>query len=264
MDEKTRVFILTLLLLASLGWLSWDKLFSPANHHPPQLCFGSQPDSPLGEFPVSLEPPAKLDGFMKDKIYELRRGFVAKNPELVSRYAPDDEVFGEIQDGKPWWGLEGAYFYGEGIMSTQGLSVESRPIFNPLMLIAAREPYVVNGLMPDGATNYDPAPVALSWNCSASAARVVYDVSRYFFFIKPRTFLENQRELFIVAYNARDMGFNYFYIDPLRSRNILKEVEQQKPVPILQHLHLSTACGFPGDCNGITPLYADTYTMELR
>lgn len=257
-SQGARTSVLSVLLLAAAAWWSWDNWFSL--RRPPELCFGTSSGQATGEFTVPLRSPIKLDGFMKEQIYEMRRAIVAERPELVSRYRPDDDIFGEIQDGKPWWGMEGIYFYGPGVMSTQGDSEESRFLFNPHLLIAVREPVAVEGYLPNGATNYDPVPLKLTWNCAGSAARVVYDVSRYFAFIGPRNYTgENARMLWIVAYNARDMGFNYFYIDPLQSKNIGKHDEHYGPVPLVQHVHAGPSCGFPGDCNNMSPVQAATF-----
>ena len=56
----------------------------------------------------------------------------------------------------------------------------------------------------------------------------------------------------IVAYNARDFGFSYFYIDRARSENISSK-SAKEPASINQYIHCGGSCGYPGGCNNMSP-----------
>ena len=45
-------------------------------------------------------------------------------------------MFGQVEDGRPWWGIEGQYFHGPGQRSIEGPSEESCFVLNPFLLVA--------------------------------------------------------------------------------------------------------------------------------
>ena len=52
----------------------------------------------------------------KDEVYEIRRKYVMKYSQLIQGdYEPDKDIFGQIESGKPWWGILGISYYGPRI-----------------------------------------------------------------------------------------------------------------------------------------------------
>ncbi|HXT01359.1 MAG TPA: hypothetical protein VN915_11835 [Elusimicrobiota bacterium] len=221
---------------------------------PVTLYLGSAVKAP-GEIQIPLAPLAKFDGFTKAQIYDIRRHAIAEHPELTGKsYEPSDYVFGSIEDGKPWWGLEGLYFYGDGPNGNAGPSEESRFLPNPFLLVGIRESMARTGATPDGSTNYYPYPTRLAWNAAESSARVEYSVSQYFDFTANHAYSpEYRRQFQFVLYNARDLGFRYFALDRARSKGISLIQDTDEPRSARQFIHRGPSCGVAGGCNNMSP-----------
>lgn len=221
---------------------------------PVKLYIGSSAKA-RGEVSIPLSPLAKFDGFTRDQIYDLRKRAIAEHSELVGAgYEPSDYVFGSIEDGKPWWGLEGLYFYGDGPNGNAGSSEESRFLPNPFLLVGIRESMARRGASPDGSKNYYPYPTRLVWNAAESSARVEYSVSEYFDFTANHAYPpEYRRQLQFVLYNARDLGFCYFTLDRARSKGIGLFLDSDEPRSARQYIHRGPSCGVAGGCNNMSP-----------
>lgn len=205
---------------------------------------------------VPLNSPRKLDGASRQDILSLRRQYINKVPELKPKnYEPNMDVFGQIQDGKPWWGLLGICYYGNGENSILGNSKESRFIINPYLLIGVEE---LNAHRvrpaPSSTREFYPKPVSLVWSKDSSNAKVTYDVSAYYQKASEYSFPE-AHSLYLSDYNARDFGFNYFAIDLAESENITAAFN--KIMPIVQFIHTGGSCGYPGGCNNKSPSETD-------
>jgi hypothetical protein len=99
-------------------------------------CFSQTPGLKSGEISIPLREPEEFDFKTKTEILDIRKGCVARCARLAPEsYQPSEEVFGRIEDGKPWWGLLGLSYYGNGKDSISGASEESRFILNPLLLV---------------------------------------------------------------------------------------------------------------------------------
>ena len=208
------------------------------------------------EISVSLEQPAEFNFKTKQEIYEIRRNRVSQYQQLApSNYNPSEEVFGQIQDGKPWWGLLGMCYYGNGEKSILGRSKEARFILNPYLLIGIEEPNAViihsTALKPE---EFYPTPTRLVWRQNGSWGQVTYNVTGYYQKELKYSYPDPQK-LYLSDYNARDFGFNYFAIGSSRSENITATFD--KVIPIIQCIHTGGSCGYPGGCNNKSPNQPD-------
>ena len=186
----------------------------------------------------------------------MRKDFVQQVPNLANfGYEPSMTVFGQIEDLKPWWGLYGMYFYGNGPKSIEGPSKESRFLCNPYLLVGVAETNAwVSGTEPDAEEQFYPVPTSLTWMSDRSSAEVFYNVTSFFNFLTSHQYNGyGDREVMFVAYNARDFGFNFLYLDPNQSRNVEMVENTGKPVQIRQMLHCGQSCGYPGGCNNMSP-----------
>jgi len=243
--------------------------------HPPararpqaELCFGNTSGDVPPDIPVLLASGFLLNGSTKKQIYDLRRHAVSLYPELIGPgYEPSEKIFGGIVDGRPWWGLEGVYGYGEGPQSVSGFSQQGSTIANPLLLMGLASPltYTFTGPRADYWTRNSaasaPVPHNLMWSCPTSSARVIYDVSRYLDFTNDDSG-KWRHVLWIEASNARDLGFNYLYLDPEQSKNVKKLGDTRYPARIVDHVKLSDYCGYPDGCNDMDS--GGGYGMGLR
>lgn len=213
-------------------------------------------DNRIVEF--SLAPSVEFDGKSKAEILGMREARVKEHAELLAQpYVPSPVVFGQVVDGKPWWGFEGIFYYGDGPKSIEGLSEESRFVLNPFLLIAIREAYASRT---QERTNVPfemvgPVPEGLTWKFgSPPSAYVEYHISELQFF--------SNSPLGVITYNARDLGFSTLYLDPKNSYGIEME-ETNQPFPINQFIHVGQSCKYPGGCNNGSP-FAKESRLKMK
>ena len=208
---------------------------------------------------ISLEinPMIELNFKTKDEIYALRKEYVLQYPQLqlLRSYSPSEALYGQIVDKKPWWGILGLSYYGPGQKSIEGAAEESRFLANPYLLVGVDAGFalVVGNKVLTPIPIY-PQPLKLAWNTDKSAATVQYDVSTSL--AQRRQYnapAEREQMLTLIAYNARDFGFNYLFIDSEESKNILPCPATAGPVLIKQYIHCGGSCGYPGGCNNMSP-----------
>jgi hypothetical protein len=90
-----------------------------------RLAVGNQ--AKVAQCQLTINLPSDLNFKSKEDIIELRRRFVYEHPELLGyQYTATNSIFEAIEDGKPWWGLEGNMLFGPGEKSIQGAAEESR------------------------------------------------------------------------------------------------------------------------------------------
>lgn len=200
---------------------------------------------------ITVNPMAELDFKTKSEIFDIRRSYINKYPELIrADYKPSDQVFGQIQDKKAWWGMKGTSCNGNGKDSIEGVSEESRFIVNPYLLIGLKEngAYIIKGI---ACSAIYPQAIKLFWHCSNNWGKVIYDISDYM--KNAKIYYPNADELYLVAYNARDYGFNYLFIDPSQASGVETSNFARQPVPLKQFIHTGGSCGYPGGCNNMSP-----------
>jgi len=61
------------------------------------------------------------------------------------------------------------------------------------------------------------------------------------------------RKFGLVAYNAKDFGFNLMHVSPTASANISSEHKFREPIEIEQYLHCGDSSNYPGGCNNMSP-----------
>jgi len=219
------------------------------------------------QFPVAvpLNKPAELNFKTRDEILEMRFRALAPAAILIKgSYEPDPAVFGAIVDKRPWWGTAGAAIYGAGERSILGPSEESRFILNPLLLVAANSATI--GIWnPDRITSVEVnnpnfpffwGPEQLQFDAKNSSATVIYNVTDYIARINATGKLEKPittPNFSLVAYNARDFGYQYIYLDMRKSSNISNMHSTFQPTRLRQMIHCGGTCGFPGGCNNMSP-----------
>lgn len=206
---------------------------------------------------IVLHPLAELDFKTKPEIYELRKQEVMKYPQLLEakKYTPSEAVFGQIQDKKPWWGILGHCYYGDGQQSIAGASEESRFLMNPFLLVGLDTGSAVRLTgSPLPAREIYPMAYNLEWNKAKRTASVKYNVARFREQAKQYNYPEEMMRIFaLMAYNARDLGYEYLYVDPEASENITSLNETGAPLAIPFFIHTGYSCGYPGGCNNMSP-----------
>ncbi len=217
-----------------------------------------------GQINIEFNPMIELDFKTKEKIYQIRKKYVFQYSQLVNEsYQPSEDVFGQIEDNKPWWGIDGHFYYGPGNLSIEGPSEESRFLINPYLLVGVIEPYAYSMIdRIDKPIAFPPKPLKLIWSGIDSTVKVQYDVSTYFYNLEKYSyFMAKERKLNLIAYNARDFGLNYLYVVPGKSRNIVSTNKTQNAILILHFIHCGGSCGYPGGCNNMSPNQPELYII---
>ena len=192
-------------MAALCGCTVWIIQHRPASHFPPanrnRLLIGREARID-GEYPIHLNSPADFDGLAFDEVCRLRREAVAEHASLVADgYRPSYGVFGQVQDGRPWWGIEGQYFHGPGERSIDGASEESRFVLNPFLLAAVD----FTGLTPWSPNfnwSYDRIGLEDSISCSRNIGHACFSS-----FFKKIYQSESRRNIFIFVGHLSPIGF---------------------------------------------------------
>jgi len=214
-------------------------------------------------------PLNKLETFnflTRDQILGLRSFNVMKTPQLLSTaYQPSQAVFAQIEDNKPWWGMHGAFIYGTGSRSTEGPSEESRFLMNPFLLVAlapwTAEIWNLDKLSDEDANNptfpFCWNPVDLKFSPKGKDVQITYDVSGFEKTLKtwePKLKdTARNKDFGLIAYNARDFGYEYIYVPVEQSTNITNVANTTEPASIDQYIHCGGTCGCDGGCNNMSP-----------
>ena len=253
-----RILVLLLLLVASVAFYVSHEHSSA---EPPRATVAAAGPEPartyrlatgtaarLDHVDISIEAPHELDGLTKAQVLQMRSVEVMKHPELlVGEYAPSEDVFGQVEDLAPWWGIEGQFRFGAGISSIDGPSEESRFILNPFLLVAPEFNDWFRGISNAEAVKLDLTclPQRLTWWPKESRAEASYSASCIARRQKP--------EFDLIAYNARDMGLPYIYVSYADSLNVTKTDAPAEPYANPQFIHRGNNCGYPGGCNNMSP-----------
>jgi thiol-disulfide isomerase/thioredoxin len=210
--------------------------------------------STLAAGELAISPPADLNFKSRADILEMRRKAVARYPGLApAGYSPAEAVFGQIADGKPWWGLDGFFHYGQTPQSIEGPAEESRFILNPYILIGLREHNAYKGGTPL-SENEAPAvmPTSVRWSADKKSATARFTLQGWNRFLEARRRAMKDEPLVLMAYNARDFGYDFLRVNAEKTDGVLFQVPSGL-VPLRQFLHLGQSCGYPGGCNNYSP-----------
>jgi hypothetical protein len=221
------------------------------SNNPGEVSNSPQP----GTINIPINPLMELNGMSRDDIFALRQKYIHQIPSLApANYQPNMDVFGQIQDGKPWWGVLGFYYYGPGQESIEGPSYYSQFIANPYLLVGiTTQAYYVkdSSIVPKDLT---PMPTKLIWEKNGTWGQVIYNISDFNQEAQSDHFSSSEI-LNLELINARDFGFKFFSIDSSQSSGIKASVD--KIIPLIQFIHTGGSCGYPGGCNNRSPTQAD-------
>ncbi len=263
--RSIRSIRLCLVLLLSLAFHGFSQTCANAN----EMLVGpsSKVASPLA---IPIRKPQSFNFKTSAEIMKLRQDAVDANAALLLyRYSPSREVFGQIKDKKPWWGSAGETLFGPGEKAITGVSEESRFVLNPYLLVGANSAtiFIFNPAkftskeLNSDSFPYFWSPESLTWEPREKRASASYNLRGYMKEINSSGKLLHKtmpHEFSLVAYNARDMGYHYVYLDTQASKNVVNQLNVTSPVFIAQFIHCGGSCGYPGGCNNMSP-----FTREI-
>lgn len=272
------IVFLTLLLVLLL--ITWYSLQPRVNHN--ALIIGSNAN-PVATEPIhiAIQSPIELDYKTKADVLALRRQEALRYPELLSgAYAPCDQVFGQMEDNRPWWGIAGQFYYGSGENSVNGVSEEARFIVNPYLLVAAEfyglsiwrdaslwdKTRVTPQDLERADFPYYCPPQDLLWWPQEARAEVTYALSQYLqqlnaWSSRPLTIKDAMFDL--TAYNANDLSFSYIQVAHAESSNITFSQPFDVPIQNPEFIHLGGSCQYPGGCNNASPNVLEYNNMSI-
>jgi hypothetical protein len=283
----TRFGLVTLLialipLAGFVLYLRWqaNRPLPPNNN---QLLIGAA--ATTNRVAVAIVPPAEFDGLTRAAVYARRTDAIWREPQLVAAgYTPWDGTFGQILDGKPWWGMPGQWYYGSGARSIEGVSEESRMILNPYLLLSAEFLGFSHFYTDSYGSIWDHSKITeaalfspdfpltceaegLVWLPSDRRAEVTYDVTACLAALNAYTvapFTLEDAWFGLYGYNARDLNLNAFLITLNEAQNITKyEPAATDPLLLPHFIHLGNSCGYVGGCNNASPAFAPLDDLRL-
>ncbi|SRR5579875_539896 len=227
-----------------------------------------------GPIQIPIAPPADFNFKPVAQIMAMRKAEVNKYAALLkSDYKPNSEVFGQVEDRKPWWGTIGMAFYGRGSKSIIGPAEESRFVLNPFLLAGNMEIIGLDRrrireadlLQMSYPTFYQPA--GLRWWPDQGKAEVTYHVSslesQLASMLGYSRYDTRSAGMGLELINARDLGLNYVYIPPAWAYNIEIGSPMRGIISIPQFIHCGGSCGYPGGCNNMSPARAELDRFKI-
>jgi hypothetical protein len=242
---------------------SFPKFYPPSSN---QLAVGT-PEDPAGPIDIALSPPGSLNFKSKAEILKIRSQAVSRFRNLLRKpYKPTMAIFDQIEDHRPWWGMQGTFIWGAGSRSIEGEAEESRFLLNPFLLVGANsgtaliwnKDKITEADLHDEAFPYCWLPESLHFYPVDSLVQATYNITSFNKELTKRkdkltASVDGTMKFGLIAYNARDLGFNFIYLDPTKSMNITSKHKSNRPTLIIQMIHRGGSCQYPGGCNNMSP-----------
>lgn len=200
---------------------------------------------------IKFIKPISLNKMSKKDIYDLRKMQVANSIFASKDYKITKEIFERIESYKPWVSINRCKDK-NGATIVDGPSRLSKIILNPSLLIAIDFPCVFDGDNPKEwyCINYNGNlyPRSIIYKSDSNEIQVEYT---------NLPFYAGNCHYRFDGLNARDLGYNYVYLDKSKSTIDLDYVSEEnisnQAVKILDYIQLGGACGVKGGCNNIAP-----------
>lgn len=208
---------------------------------------------------LAINPTESYNGNSKAEMYDIRKSYVKTSIFYTPNYKPNEEVFGNIKYGKPWWNIDACSR--EGVDNTYGASSLSRFINSPDILVPVY--FSFNLTYHDAYKEYcdgnfsKTIPQEAFYNPSEKMITVKYPMSKY---------ITNHRlnhsygqknilyPLILSGLNARDFGYNYVYINNRNNIDMVNNDNAAKKIyRFLDYIHVGSSCKHPEGCNNHSP-----------
>lgn len=197
---------------------------------------------------INVKQPIPLSYKSKAEVYAIRKTAVNESIFKNPNYIPSNEVFGQIEDGKPWISMNGCMLIEEGKSIITGESEESRFILNPSALVMINYPF--GAWCKQG--EYQPSLHVKEIKYSQEKKEIVVIYER----LNKET-LTNNAYFELCGINARDLGYKYVYVDKSKSTYDLQFVNGNNvgnnTAEFQDFLHTGGSCGHESGCNNGSP-----------
>ena len=195
---------------------------------------------------IQLNAPSDYNYKHADRIFAQRIKTVQRYPALFDgEYAPSPDVFGQLIDGKAWWGMKGINCHGAGSKSIDGFAKDSHFINNPFLMVGVdTQPLSI----PDyNCGNQYAKPTSLLLTVADRSMTVKYSVSSY---TKPFQKYNVTHTFALNTLNARDFGYDYAYVSESKNVHFLADNNiAVAPMALTDEIKVEGTCGQTGGCN---------------
>ncbi len=219
---------------------------------------------------ISINKPIELSYKSKEEIFKIRKFYASHSIFAGEDYQPSQEVFGGIEDFKPWLRADVCFEYDpkhpdDWSLKIGGPSDHSRSLINPSLLVFIDYPFCIPEISPDKEMcpkiNKTALPVKAIYSKSRKELELTYN---------KLPALSDRSAYQVTAINARDFGYRYMYLDKDKSTLNLKYITDDNistsVKEITDFIHTGGACRVEGGCNNwsiarrdlqFQPIYGD-------
>ena len=201
---------------------------------------------------IFINNPIPLSYKTKEEVLNIRKDYVKKSIFANPDYEPSEQVFGGIEDNKPWISMNRCVKEAHDSSQIKGNSEESRDIVNPSVLISIDYYYTYisrSKTLKESYCTYPIMPMQARFNKEDNYIEVIY---------MKLPFNHQEFPYQLKGVNAIDFGYKYAYVDVEKSDNIVnftKETNISNTITELQDfIHLGGSCRVEGGCNNGSPL----------
>lgn len=200
---------------------------------------------------IEVNFPTRFSYKTKQEILEQRKKYVQKVYNMP-KYKPNEEVFGQIEDNKPWIGLDAASCYWNFNMDRdKGPSEESVFLNNPMALIGVEMPYYGYLYSNNCTTDNYFMPKSITLDEKNNQITVIYDVTKLLNRLSPDI---QKKYIFVLnALNARDLGYQWGHVTNYSNLKFKENVITTTSYYFLNYIHVGMSCGINGGCNNGSP-----------
>lgn len=197
---------------------------------------------------VSVNPPLPFSYKSKNEIFDIRKEYVMASPFAYEGYEPAEHVFGSIEDGLPWVSNYLCSYKETHTANIEGPSEEARFLNNPTALI----------MLEHASSKYWCHNVPETYKGEIMPIEITYSPDKKTVYVRyPRLPKRKRVPYSMNGLNARDLGYNYIFID-LNQSNFVPDFETEtnagnKIVELFNLIHRGSACGHETGCNNGSP-----------
>ncbi len=197
---------------------------------------------------ITINEPIELNYKTKEEIYNIRKSYVEQSIFADSNYQPSEEVFGGIEDSKPWIALNDCVDYSTNYHANiEGPSMHSKSLINPSLPVMIDYPFYISTSPEDKYLCVQIPKIMVPLSAKYSKENKEVEITY-------RTLLQLRGGAYqFTAVNAKDFGYNYIYLDKSKSTYKVDFVTNDNlstsVKDISDFIHLGNACRIEGGCN---------------
>lgn len=214
---------------------------------------------------LKVNLPSEYNYLSKEQIYKIRKKYVKNSIFYKDGYEPSEEVFGQIVDNKPWWGLIACgqlNYTGDYHERIEGDSKVSIQMNNPNALVGlslAYLPWDVEQTHSFCTSEYSKyTPLSLKYNEKDNLIIAKYDLPEEFLNVRVNIDGQSKRiPVQLSGLNALDFGYRYVWAFDFKNIKMLHQDEKTVLDEVIQfrdYVHLGGSCRYEGGCNNISPM----------